>query len=40
MIALKKLDRRSYDSDDNPCFKAFIKEIELKDKAKRRKSEE
>ena len=40
MMAFEKLDRQSHDSDDDPCFKAFVKEMELKDKAKRRKSEE
>ena len=40
MMALEKLDRRSHDGDDDPCFKAFVKETELKDEAKRRKSEE
>ena len=40
MMALEKLDRRSYNDDDDSCFKAFVKEMELKDKVKRRKSEE
>ena len=40
MMALEKLDRRSHDGDDDHCFKAFVKEMELKDEAKRRKSEE
>lgn len=39
-MALEKLDRRSHNDDDDPCFKAFVKEIELKDEVKRRKSEE
>ena len=38
-MALEKLDRQSHDSDDDSCFKAFVKEIELKDETKRRKSE-
>ena len=40
MMALEKLNRRSHDGNDNPCFKAFVKEIELKDKAKRRNNKE
>lgn len=40
MMALEKLDRRSHDGDDDPCLKAFVKEMELKDEVKRRKSEE
>ena len=40
MMALEKLDRRSHDGDDDPCFKAFVKEMELKDEVKRRKTEE
>ena len=40
MTALEKLDRQSRDSDDDPCFKAFVREMELKDEVKRRKSKE
>ena len=40
MMTLEKLDRRSHDGDDDSCFKAFVKEMELKDEVKRRKGEE
>ncbi len=39
-MALDKIDIRSYDGDDDPCFQAFVKEMELKDEVKRRKAEE
>lgn len=39
-MALEEIDIRSHDGDDDPCFQAFIKEMELKDKVKRRKAEE
>ena len=39
-MAHEKLDRRSHDGDDDPCFKAFVKEMELKDEVKHRKTEE
>ena len=40
MMDFKELDRRSHDGDDDPCFKAFVKDMKLKDKVKRRKTEE
>lgn len=39
MISLEKFDGRSHDGEDDPCFKAFVKEIELKDEVKHRKTE-
>ena len=39
-MALDGNDIRSYDGDDDPCFQAFVTEMELKDKVKRGKTEE
>ena len=39
-MIFKKLDRRSHNGDDDSYFKVFVKEMELKDKVKCRKSEE
>ena len=40
MMDFEELDRRSHDGDEDPCFKAFVKEMELKDEVKCRKTEE
>ena len=40
MLTLENLDIRSHDTNDDPRFKAFVREIELKDQAKHRKTEE
>ena len=39
-MALDGIDIRSHNGDDDPCFQAFVKEMELKDEVKRRKAEE
>lgn len=39
-MAFDEIGIRSYDGDDDPCFQAFVKETELKDEVKRRKTEE
>ncbi|CAF9930024.1 MAG: hypothetical protein ALECFALPRED_004502 [Alectoria fallacina] len=40
MMALEKFDGRSHDGEDDPRFNAFVKEMELKDEVKHRKTEE
>ena len=39
-MTLDETDIRSYGSNDDLCFQAFVKEMELKDEVKRRKTEE
>lgn len=39
-MALNEIGIRSYDGDDDPWFQAFVKEMELKDEIKRKKTEE
>ena len=39
-MALDGKELRSCDGDDDPCFQAFVTEMELKDKVKRDKTEE
>ena len=39
-MTLDETDIRSYGSNDDPCFQVFVKEMELKNEVKRRKTEE